>query len=118
MKRFTRKLFKLKDLNSILAESHVPDHRLKKVLGPFELILLGVGVIIGAGIFATVGTAAAGGREPGLHSYFHSASPRWRVASPRSATRSSLRSCRSPAALILILTRRSGNWSRGSSAGT
>ena len=60
MKLFTRKLFKLKDLNSILAESHVPDHRLKKVLGPFELILLGVGVIIGAGIFATVGTAAAG----------------------------------------------------------
>ena len=44
----------------ILAESHEPGHRLKKVLGPFELILLGIGVIIGAGIFATVGTAAAG----------------------------------------------------------
>ena len=60
MKRFARKLFRLKDLNSILAESHDPEHRLKKVLGPFELILLGIGVIIGAGIFATVGTAAAG----------------------------------------------------------
>ncbi|MFA6320613.1 MAG: amino acid permease [Candidatus Omnitrophota bacterium] len=60
MKRLHHKLFKLKDLNSILAESHEPGHKLKKVLGPFELILLGVGVIIGAGIFATVGTAAAG----------------------------------------------------------
>jgi len=60
MKNFSRQLFRLKDLNMILAESHEPGHRLKKVLGPFELILLGVGVIIGAGIFATVGTAAAG----------------------------------------------------------
>jgi len=60
MRNLTRKLFKLKDLNSILAEAHSPEHRLKKVLGPFELILLGIGVIIGAGIFATVGTAAAG----------------------------------------------------------
>jgi APA family basic amino acid/polyamine antiporter len=60
MKKLSRQLFRLKDLNMILAESHEPGHRLKKVLGPFELILLGVGVIIGAGIFATVGTAAAG----------------------------------------------------------
>ncbi len=60
MKDLSRKLFKLKDLNSILAESHEPGHKLKKALGPIELILLGIGVIIGAGIFATVGTAAAG----------------------------------------------------------
>lgn len=60
MKKLSRQLFRLKDLNLILAESHDPEHRLKKVLGPFELILLGIGVIIGAGIFATVGTAAAG----------------------------------------------------------
>ena len=60
MKNLSRKLFKLKSLNLILSESHWPDHNLKKVLGPFELILLGVGVIIGAGIFATIGTAAAG----------------------------------------------------------
>ncbi len=60
MKNLTRRLFKIKDLNSIMAESHDPEKRLKKVLGPVELILLGIGVIIGAGIFATVGTAAAG----------------------------------------------------------
>lgn len=60
MKNLVRKLFRLKDLNLILAESHDPEHRLKKALGPVELILLGIGAIIGAGIFATVGTAAAG----------------------------------------------------------
>ena len=60
IKNITSKLFRLKDLNSILAESHDPEHRLKKALGPVELILFGIGVIIGAGIFATVGTAAAG----------------------------------------------------------
>ena len=60
MKKLARQLFKLKDLNLILAETHCQEHKLKKALGPFELILLGVGVIIGAGIFATVGTAAAG----------------------------------------------------------
>jgi len=60
MKRLSRQLFKLKSLNLIMAESHDPEHRLKKALGPIELILLGIGVTVGAGIFATVGTAAAG----------------------------------------------------------
>ncbi|MGE5307473.1 MAG: amino acid permease [Deltaproteobacteria bacterium] len=60
MKRLSRQLFRLKDLNLILSESHEPEHKLKKALGPLELILFGIGVIIGAGIFATIGTAAAG----------------------------------------------------------
>jgi len=33
---------------------------LKRVLGPVDLIMLGIGGIVGAGIFAMVGTAAAG----------------------------------------------------------
>lgn len=60
LKKITRRILKTKDLNSMLSESDNPLHGLKKVLGPFDLILLGIGVIIGAGIFATVGTAAAG----------------------------------------------------------
>ncbi|MEI8176114.1 MAG: amino acid permease [Candidatus Omnitrophota bacterium] len=60
MKGLSRQLFRTKDLGAILAESHDPAKRLKKALGAFDLILLGVGCIIGAGIFATVGTAAAG----------------------------------------------------------
>lgn len=54
-----------------MSESHDPTKRLKKAIGAFDLVLLGIGVIIGAGIFATVGTAAAGdavrpGAGPGL----------------------------------------------------
>ena len=56
----------------MVAETQEEGHRLKKVLGPFNLIALGIGAIIGAGIFATIGTAAAGdatrpGRGPGAH---------------------------------------------------
>lgn len=57
---FRGDLFKVKSLSSIIKESEQPDRKLKKVLGAFDLILLGIGAIIGAGIFATVGTAAAG----------------------------------------------------------
>ncbi len=60
MKALTKQLFKIKDLQSILAQSHDPEKKLKKVLGPVDLVLLGIGCIIGAGIFTTVGTAAAG----------------------------------------------------------
>ena len=72
----------------------------KRSLGAVQLTSLGIGAIIGAGIFSTVGTAAAGGAEhvgagPALIS--PSSSSRSPAASPRSATRSSRRWCRSPA---------------------
>jgi APA family basic amino acid/polyamine antiporter len=43
------------------APDHVHDdgHQLKAVLGPFDLILMGVGAIIGTGIFVLTGIAAA-----------------------------------------------------------
>lgn len=53
-------LFRTKNLDDLLAETHEEGHQLKKALGPLNLIALGVGAIIGAGIFATIGTAAAG----------------------------------------------------------
>ena len=56
-----KRLFRTKSLDALLAESEDPSRHLKRTLGPIELIALGVGAIIGAGIFATVGTAAAGG---------------------------------------------------------
>ena len=37
--------------------------RLKRTLGPVDLTALGIGAIIGAGIFSSTGTAAAGGGE-------------------------------------------------------
>jgi basic amino acid/polyamine antiporter, APA family len=53
-------LFRTKSLDELVAETHEEGHQLKKALGPLNLIALGIGAIIGAGIFATIGTAAAG----------------------------------------------------------
>lgn len=39
---------------------------LNKVLGPFELILLGIGAIVGTGIFVVTGVAAADHTGPAL----------------------------------------------------
>ena len=52
-------LFRTKSLDELVAGTMEKGHQLKKVLGPWNLIALGVGAIIGAGIFATIGTAAA-----------------------------------------------------------
>ncbi|HVC45810.1 MAG TPA: amino acid permease [Terracidiphilus sp.] len=54
------KLFATKSINTILAESRESgEHSLKRALGPINLITLGIGAIIGAGIFVLTGTAAA-----------------------------------------------------------
>ena len=55
-----RQLFRTKGLDRLVADAEDPEHRLKKALGPIDVTALGIGAIIGAGIFATIGTAAAG----------------------------------------------------------
>ena len=55
--KLLRHLFRTKPIDSELPPGERP---LKPVLGPVDLILLGIGGIVGAGIFALVGTAAAG----------------------------------------------------------
>ncbi len=55
-----KQLFKTKSLDALVHESDEPGHQLKRVLGAFDVVMLGIGAIIGAGIFATIGTAAAG----------------------------------------------------------
>ena len=55
-----RRLFRIKSIESVLAEPEESPHALKRVLGPVHLMMLGIGAIVGAGIFALVGTAAAG----------------------------------------------------------
>ena len=45
----------------MIGEADEAGSRLKRALGPVQLTALGIGAIIGAGIFSTVGTAAAGG---------------------------------------------------------
>jgi basic amino acid/polyamine antiporter, APA family len=53
-------LLATKSIDKLIAESEEPEHRLKKTLGPWSLTALGIGAIIGSGIFVLTGTAAAG----------------------------------------------------------
>jgi basic amino acid/polyamine antiporter, APA family len=53
-----RQLFAKKSLETLLAEMK-GENRLRRVLGPVGLTSLGIGAIIGAGIFVTTGEAAA-----------------------------------------------------------
>ena len=52
-------LFAKKDLGHLLEEMK-GDDRLKRALGPISLTSLGIGAVIGSGIFTLTGTAAAG----------------------------------------------------------
>ncbi len=53
-------LFRIKNIDQLLADSENPEKRLKKTLGWLSLTALGIGAIIGTGIFVLTGTAAAG----------------------------------------------------------
>jgi basic amino acid/polyamine antiporter, APA family len=54
-----------KSLDSIVARSG-SDHGLRRVLGPTSLIALGIGAIIGTGIFVLTGQAAAANAGPAI----------------------------------------------------
>ena len=54
------KLFQTKSPELLIRESEAPDRKMKRSLTAFDLTCLGIGAIIGAGIFALAGTAAAG----------------------------------------------------------
>jgi basic amino acid/polyamine antiporter, APA family len=56
----TNQLFCCKSIDKLISESEEPGHRLQKTLGPWSLTALGIGAIIGSGIFVLTGTAAAG----------------------------------------------------------
>jgi len=64
MKRRSQ-LFAVKPVAVLLAEME-DEHRLRRVLGPVSLTALGVGAIIGAGIFVLTGLAAHEKAGPGL----------------------------------------------------
>ncbi len=58
-------IFAKKDLEMLLAEM-AGEHRLHRVLGPVALTALGVGCIVGAGIFVLTGVAAADFAGPSI----------------------------------------------------
>ncbi len=53
------KLLAKKSLEALSREASETTHGLKRVLGPWHLIFLGIGAIVGAGIFVITGHAAA-----------------------------------------------------------
>jgi basic amino acid/polyamine antiporter, APA family len=59
-------LFATKSLNSLLTESADEKNSLKRTLGRWNLISLGIGAVIGAGIFVLTGQAAASYAGPGV----------------------------------------------------
>src|SRR5881296_2715732 len=61
----TNQLFARKSLNQLLDEM-AGENRLRRVLGPVQLTSLGVGAIIGAGIFVATGAAARNVAGPAL----------------------------------------------------
>jgi basic amino acid/polyamine antiporter, APA family len=56
-----KQLFATKSLDRLVGDTEEPSHQLKRTLGVVQLTALGIGAIIGAGIFSSVGSAAAGG---------------------------------------------------------
>jgi APA family basic amino acid/polyamine antiporter len=59
-------LFAVKPLSRILAESEGGEHTLKRTLGASSLVALGIGAIIGAGLFSLTGIAAAENAGPAV----------------------------------------------------
>ncbi len=65
-----RQLLRTKSIDALVAGSHEPGKRLSKTLGPWSLTALGIGAVIGSGIFVLTGTAAAG-ETLNFQSVFH-----------------------------------------------
>ena len=59
-------LFETKSLARIQAEAEGGEQHLKKTLGPVNLVALGIGAIIGAGLFSLTGIAAADNAGPAV----------------------------------------------------
>jgi len=53
-------LLSRKSIDKLISDSEEPQHRLKKTLGPWSLTALGIGAVIGSGIFTVIGTAISG----------------------------------------------------------
>lgn len=59
-------LFVKKSINGLIAEAAESEKSLKRTLGPINLITLGIGAIIGAGLFSITGGAAAHNAGPAV----------------------------------------------------
>src|SRR6202789_3832411 len=55
-----RQIFATKSIDKLISESERPECALKKTLGPVSLTALGIGAVIGSGIFTVIGVAVGG----------------------------------------------------------
>jgi APA family basic amino acid/polyamine antiporter len=63
--KIVRSLFATKSLEQLVSHSE-GEHRMKRVLGATDLVALGIGAIIGSGIFVITGAAAAAHAGPAV----------------------------------------------------
>src|ERR1700733_415231 len=63
-------VLRTRGIDALIAASEEPERRLRKTLGPWSLTALGIGAVIGSGIFTLTGTAAAG-KVDKIESVFH-----------------------------------------------
>ncbi|HWB31566.1 MAG TPA: amino acid permease [Acidobacteriaceae bacterium] len=57
-------LFATKSIDKLISDSELPENALRKTLGPVSLTALGIGAVIGSGIFTVIGVAIGG--NPGM----------------------------------------------------
>ncbi|MBC7326214.1 MAG: amino acid permease [Moorella sp. (in: Bacteria)] len=58
--------WRIKPIEQLLTEKEKGVHRLRKILSPFDLTALGLGAIVGMGVFVLTGVAAARYAGPGV----------------------------------------------------
>jgi APA family basic amino acid/polyamine antiporter len=58
--------WRVKPVEQLMADKESESHRLRKILGPFDLTAMGLGAVIGTGIFVLTGVAAARYAGPGV----------------------------------------------------
>jgi basic amino acid/polyamine antiporter, APA family len=59
-------IMRTKSIEQSIRDTEDPEFQLKKALGPLDLMLFGIGVIIGTGLFVLTGEAAAGYAGPAV----------------------------------------------------
>jgi APA family basic amino acid/polyamine antiporter len=55
-----RQIFATKSIDKLISDSELPENALRKTLGPISLTALGIGMVIGSGIFTVIGVAIGG----------------------------------------------------------
>lgn len=63
---FSMGIWSKKSITDLDVNNELETHHLKRTLGPLDLVLLGIGVIIGAGLFSITGIAAAQHAGPAI----------------------------------------------------